>query len=99
MKLILSSQTEEPPKVDAGGRRPKSSRQHGVVDEVELSLFKKFVLRLNGSVYVGLRTRPGWRGSLPFYLFRCPIHGLVENYPQGHHGRLDCPICQQEEAV
>jgi hypothetical protein len=99
VKLILSGQTEERSKVDAGGRRPRSSRQRGGVDEVKLSLFKKFVLRINGSVYVGHRTRPGWSGSLPFYVFECPVHGLVENYPQGYHGRLDCPLCLQEKTA
>ncbi len=51
-------------------------------------------LALFGRSYVGDMTRPGWRGSLPFYVFRCPKHGLVMNYEQGYERRLDCPLCQ-----
>lgn len=49
-----------------------------------------------GRVYVGHRTREGWRGSLPFYAFRCPIHGVVEDYPRGYAERLSCPRCRGE---
>ena len=46
--------------------------------------------------FVGYRTRPGWKGSLPFYRIRCPTHGEVETYPQGYGLRLECPKCQEE---
>jgi len=46
--------------------------------------------------YVGHKTRPGWKGTLPFYQFTCKTHGLVENYPQGHHNVLRCPKCVEE---
>ena len=55
------------------------------------------MLRLNGHVYIGHKTREGWRGSLPFYAFHCPVHGLVENYPHGYKKRLECPRCLEEE--
>ena len=46
--------------------------------------------------YVGHKTRPGWKGSLPFYQFTCKIHGLVENYPSGYDEILQCPKCIEE---
>ena len=99
VKLIVSGQAEEPPKIDAGGQHRRRLKPRGGVDEVELSLIEKIVLKLNSAVYVGHRTRPGSSGSLPFNIFQCPVQGLVENYPQGYHGRLDCPLCLQEKTV
>ena len=96
VKLIVSGQTEEPTKINAGGQRRRRLKPRGEFDKAELSLIEKIVLKLNGAVYVGHLTRPGWSGRLPFYIFRCPVHGLVENYPQGYHGRLDCPLCLQK---
>ena len=63
---------------------------------LELSLIQKLRLRLFGRVLVGWRSRRLWRAELPFYAFRCPIHGIVEDYPQGYDGRLDCPLCLGE---
>jgi len=97
--LIVGDQTEQQPEAEAGGKGRGRLKPRPAVGEVELSLVKRIVLRLSGAVYVGHRTRPGWSGSLPFYVFRCPAHGLVENYPQGYHGRLDCPLCLHEEAA
>ena len=48
------------------------------------------------ATYIGHQTRPGWRGSLPFYRFFCQKHGEVENYPQGHAEILRCPKCDEE---
>ena len=61
-----------------------------------MNAFQRLELFLTGSAYVGHRTRPGWKGSLPFYVFRCPKHGLVEDYPHGYNGRLDCPMCSHK---
>ncbi len=63
----------------------------------ELSLIQRFRLRLLGHVYIGHRIRAGWKGSLPYFAFRCPVHGLVEDYPHGYTDRLDCPMCQREK--
>lgn len=60
-----------------------------------MSLWQRLKMRLSGYVYVGHRTRPGWQGSLPFYAFRCPEHGLVESYPHGYEQRLECPRCME----
>jgi hypothetical protein len=62
----------------------------------ELSLFKRLVLRLCGHVYIGSRTMPGWSSSLPFYAFRCPVHGLVVDYPRGFNEKLRCPLCFED---
>ena len=61
-----------------------------------MNLWQRFNLWLRGYVYMGHRRRPGWSGSLPFYMFRCPIHGLVENYPAGYEEKLRCPHCTEE---
>ena len=53
--------------------------------------------KLNRPVYVGHRQKPGWRGALPFYKFKCPKHGVVESYPTGYTGVLRCPLCDKEE--
>ena len=65
--------------------------------ESELSLIQRFRLGLLGHVYVCHRIRAEWKGSLPFFAFRCPVHGLVEDYPHGDTDRLDCPLCQREK--
>ncbi len=66
---------------------------------VDLSLFERIAMRLFGSVYIGHRKRPGWRGQLPMYAFRCPRHGVVVNYPQGYDERLECPLCLREGSM
>ena len=53
-------------------------------------------MSLAGQVYVEHRTMPGWEGSLPFYAFKCPDHGIVVDYPHGYDQRLDCPKCHRE---
>jgi hypothetical protein len=61
--------------------------------EPELSLIQQIQLLITGSAPTETRRRPGWKGELQFYAFRCPVHGIVENYPQGHSRTLNCPIC------
>ena len=63
---------------------------------ITLGLYKRVVLSLAGQVYVEHRTMPGWSGALPFYAFRCPVHGIVVDYPHGYDQRLDCPKCHRE---
>ena len=66
---------------------------------VELTLVQKIILKLSGHVFIENRIRPGWRGPLAFYVFKCPEHGLVEDYPRGFTGRLECPKCSCTRAV
>lgn len=56
----------------------------------------RIIMTLQGYVYVGHRMRDGWRGPLPFYKFKCPVHGEVEDYPHGYAQRLECPLCKTE---
>jgi hypothetical protein len=65
----------------------------------DLSLPQRIKLRLFGQAYIGNRIREEWKGPLPFYVFRCHIHGLVEDYPHGYSDRLDCPRCLREERL
>ena len=37
----------------------------------------------DGSRYVGLGMRIGWRGPIKHYSFNCSTHGLVVDYPHG----------------
>jgi len=62
-----------------------------------VNLWQRLVLRLTGRVYTGHKRHAGWRGSLPHYLIECPIHGLVETYPHGFSGRLECPRCRDKK--
>ena len=39
--------------------------------------------------YIGHRIKP-------FYRFRCPKHGMVENYLHGYAEILRCPECDKE---
>ena len=62
----------------------------------KLGLWKRFKLRLTGKVYVGDRFKEGWKEPIPHYAFKCPTHGIVEDYPHGHKQRLECPRCREE---
>lgn len=61
---------------------------------LKLSLAQRIQLKVTGAAPTGRRSRPGWKGELQFYAFRCPVHGLVENYPQGYGEVLVCPECK-----
>ena len=61
-----------------------------------MSLIDRVNQIISGYEYVGLRKRPGWRGEAPFYRWRCPKHGIVENYPHGFKKILVCPKCDEE---
>lgn len=60
---------------------------------IELSLKDKLKLRIRGSLYVGHKKKDEWTDEFPFYVFKCPIHGLVEDYPHGWKETLSCPKC------
>lgn len=64
-----------------------------------ISLLNRLKMQLSGYLYVGERSRDGWRGPLPHYVFECPVHGLVESYPHGYEQRLECPRCVEERAA
>lgn len=58
----------------------------------KLSFIQRTVLRLRGRVLVS-------HGELPVYVFRCPMHGLVEASPSGHGNTLLCPGCIKENLI
>ena len=64
--------------------------------KTEFTWTQKFSLMIGACAYLGHRKRPGWREHLPFYAFKCPTHGIVEDYPHGYNNRLDCPKCAYE---
>ena len=51
-----------------------------------------------GHVYIGDIETQGLKEPLPYYIFKCPIHGNVSSYPTGHGETLMCPICLEEES-
>jgi hypothetical protein len=67
--------------------------------ESTLPLLRRLQLRLLGYAYIGHRRQPEWKGALPFYAFRCGVHGLVEDYPHGYNKRLDCSLCLREDEL
>ena len=62
--------------------------------KLKLTGLQKLRLMIGGRVYVGMKKKPHWtKGKLPFYVFRCQKHGLVEDYPHGWEDDLSCPEC------
>jgi len=79
--------------------------------EVELTRTQRLKIALFGKVYLNERKLEGWSGYLPFYAFKCPKHGIIEDYPHGHYSPfkggipvkykgvtqvLNCPLCDKE---
>ena len=60
------------------------------------SLWQRIKVKLFGRAYLEHRTRPGWKGYLPFYLAYCSEHGYFEDYPHGEDSYLICPSCLKE---
>ena len=61
----------------------------------ELTLIQRLRLIILGVSSTYKRTNSGWNGELMYYAFRCPVHGIVEDYPHGFDQRLRCPLCQK----
>ena len=61
--------------------------------KIKLGRIQRLTLWITGRVYVGMKKRPGWVGSRPAYVFRCPDHGLVESFTHGWEEELTCPEC------
>lgn len=58
-----------------------------------LSLFEKIILRLTGALFIAPFELKGWKGKIPFYLFKCDKHGYQIGYPNGHNTHLICFEC------
>ena len=63
---------------------------------IKIPAYKRWEAQLGVTVFLGYYRRPGWSGALPFYLWECPKHGLVVDYPHGHKQALSCPKCREE---
>ena len=64
----------------------------------EYTLAARVKIKLFGSIYIGHFSKPGWNGSLPFFMFKCEKHGIVTNYPMGFEATLRCPHCERERS-
>ena len=62
-----------------------------------MNLLDKLRLQISGHVYVEDRMKTGWKEPIPHYAFKCPVHGIVVNYPYGYNQRLECPKCRGEQ--
>lgn len=65
-------------------------------DLPELSSWQRFVLNIKGRVYIGMYAKPGWNGTLPFYVAKCPRCGPQIMRPRGK-GWLQCPECKHPQ--
>ena len=64
--------------------------------EYSLNVIDRIRLELFGSTYIGVNKKSGWKNSVPFYLYKCPKHGIVTTYAKGHKQYLTCPKCLEE---
>lgn len=67
--------------------------------QIKLTLGQRIVLAIRGRVYLNNRIEPGWTRAIPFYAFRCRVHGLVESRPFGYGEVLKCPDYHRPEGV
>ncbi len=66
-----------------------------------MNAIKKFLLSLKGIKFVGMRTKMGWYGELPFFRVRCKrCDSVFEDYPQGfNEDYFTCPHCGKTRFV
>ena len=50
--------------------------------------------------YIGMLTRDGWLGHLPFFRNTCKKCGEVyDDYPHGYDNHIFCPKCGERDYV
>jgi len=65
--------------------------------ELDIPLYTYVQVRLGGRAYLFHRSKPGWKGKLPFFLAYCRIHRVFYiDYPHGCDDYLLCPLCFEE---
>jgi hypothetical protein len=64
---------------------------------LNLSIVQRTRLKLFGITPTTKKKLVGWQGELQFYAFKCPIHGIVEDYAHGYGQTLRCRKCQNNE--
>jgi len=62
---------------------------------LHLTFTQKIRLELLGITPTEKKKLPGWKGELQFYAFKCPVHGIIEDYPHGYRQVLRCRRCQR----
>ena len=62
--------------------------------QLPLTLTQKIRLEILGITPTEKKKLPGWKGELQFYAFKCPVHGIVEDYPHGYRKVIRCRKCQ-----
>ena len=72
---------------------------HEIQTQLQLTFTQKIRLELLGITPTEKKKLPGWKGELQFYAFKCPIHGIVEDYPHGYRQVLRCRKCRTSELV
>ena len=73
--------------------------EHFGMQRVRLSLLQRFILKIQGYVYLFHARKDGWKGKLPFYLVKCKKHDVFFiDYPHGFppNQYFNCPICLKE---
>jgi hypothetical protein len=68
-------------------------------EQVKLTTIQRLRLEILGITPTEKRKLPGWSGELQFYAFKCPEHGIVEDYPHGYRQVLRCRKCRNEQIV
>lgn len=48
------------------------------------------------AVLIGFEKKEGWKAELPFYRFKCDIHGEQIDYEHGYGQVLYCDKCQDD---
>jgi len=60
-------------------------------ETINLNILKWLELKLFGIAEIGRRRYPGWRGTLPFYIYKCSKCGRLHiDYRHGYRGFLLC---------
>jgi len=57
------------------------------------------MISLGLHVPVGKRRLPGWSGSVMFYAFKCPKHGIMVDSIPGYDDIPSCQKCVDEKRL
>jgi hypothetical protein len=61
-----------------------------------LSVAERLILRLGGTISLGMLQRQGY-ASTEFFLRHCSKHGIILTYSQGYDGFLRCNQCTAQD--
>ena len=63
-----------------------------------ISIINRLRIQLRGHINRGVKEHPETKAKIEYFAFKCPIHGIVEDYPHGHARILECPKCRENKA-